>query len=286
MHPEYPFQSNYYTMDGHRLHYVDEGQGDVIFMVHGNPTWSFFYRKLIALLARNHRVIAVDHMGCGLSDKPQNYDYCLQHHIDNLDSLVQHLQIESFSLVIHDWGGAIGMGLAAKHPDSINRVMVLNTAAFRSKRIPLRISICKLPILGPILVRGLNAFAGPAIRMAVTEKMPSDVAAVFLAPYDSWKNRVAVSAFVADIPLNVGHRSYAALLEVEKGLEHFQESRLPMLICWGGKDFCFNDSFYEEWCKRFPDAASHYFKNGGHYILEDKFSEIAPLALKFFEGQE
>ncbi|HIQ38295.1 MAG TPA: alpha/beta fold hydrolase [Desulfocapsa sulfexigens] len=286
MYPDYPFQSNYHTIGNYRLHYVDEGQGDVILMVHGNPTWSFYFRKLITLLAKNHRIIAVDHLGCGLSDKPQDYDYCLQNHINNLDSLLQNLEIKSFSLVVHDWGGAIGMGVAAKHINSIQRAMILNTAAFRSKRIPLRISVCRWPIVGKLLVRGLNGFAGPAIHMAVSQKMEKDVVTAFLAPYDSWNNRVAVSAFVEDIPLDSSHPSYQTLINVEKGLEQLQERQLPMLICWGGKDFCFNDLFYEEWCKRFPHADTHYFKEGGHYILEDAFDEIAPLAQYFFGSAE
>ncbi len=286
MYPDYPFQSNYYTIGEHRLHYVDEGQGDVIVMVHGNPTWSYYYRRLISLLSKQHRIIAVDHMGCGLSDKPQDYDYCLQNHINNLDSLLQNLQIGSFSMVVHDWGGAIGMGVAAKHPDLIKRAMILNTAAFRSQRIPFRISVCRWPFVGKLLVRGLNGFAGPAVTMAVSKKMDKNVAAAFVAPYNSWQNRVAVASFVEDIPLDSSHPSYQTLLTVEKGLEKFQERQLPMLICWGGKDFCFNDSFYDEWCKRFPHADTHYFKEAGHYILEDAFDEIAPLALKFFESTE
>ncbi|MBL4902751.1 MAG: alpha/beta fold hydrolase [Desulfocapsa sp.] len=286
MYPDYPFQSNYYTIGNHRLHYVDEGQGDVILMVHGNPTWSFYFRKLITLLAKNHRIIAVDHLGCGLSDKPQEYNYSLQNHINNLDALLQHLRVKSFSLVVHDWGGAIGMGVAVKNIDSIQRAMVLNTAAFRSDRIPFRISVCRWPVVGKLLVRGLNGFAGPAVKMAVSKKMAKNVAAAFLAPYDSWNNRVAVSSFVEDIPLDSSHPSYQTLLKVEKGLEQLQTRQLPMLICWGGKDFCFNDSFYDEWCKRFPHADAHYFKDGGHYILEDAFDEIAPLALSFFEDTE
>ncbi len=282
VYPEYPFQSHFHTIGTHRLHYVDEGQGPVIVMVHGNPTWSFYYRRLIALLSRENRVIAIDHLGCGLSDKPQDYNYCLQNHIDNLSSLVHHLDIESFSLVVHDWGGAIGMGVAGEDPGAVEKMMVLNTAAFRSQRIPFRISVCRWPLIGELLVRGLNGFAGPAVSMAVTRKMEREVAASYLAPYDSWKNRVAVAAFVKDIPLSETDPSYQALVNVEQGLEKLQERRVPMMICWGGKDFCFNKHFYDEWCRRFPEAEAHYFSSSGHYVLEDAFSEIAPLAQQFF----
>ena len=219
-----------------------------------------------------------------MSDKPQDYNYCLQNHIDNLEALLLHLDVQYFSLVVHDWGGAIGMGVVAKKPDTLKRAMVLNTAAFRSQRIPFRISVCRWPLIGEPLVRGLNGFAGPAVSMAVTKKMPKDTARAFLAPYDSWHNRVAVSAFVKDIPLSSDHPSYQSLLSVEHGLEKLQESQIPMLICWGGKDFCFNKDFYDEWCLRFPHAHCHYFSESGHYILEDAFEEIAPLATQFFRS--
>jgi len=282
VYPDYPFKSHFVSIDGHKIHYIDEGQGETIVMVHGNPTWSYYYRRLISLLSENHRVIAIDHIGCGLSDKPQDYDYCLRNHIDNLDALLTHTEVGSFSLVIHDWGGAIGMGMAAKRADSLSRVMVLNTAAFRSQRIPLRISLCRWPLIGAPLVRGLNGFAGPAVWMAVRKKMNKETANAFLAPYDSWSNRVAVAAFVKDIPLTSSHPSYKTLVAVEEGLENFQKAKLPMLICWGGQDFCFNKHFYDEWCLRFPEAECHYYKESGHYILEDSYDKIAPLALKFF----
>jgi len=286
VYPDYPFESHFFNPGIAKLHYVDEGHGDVIVMVHGNPTWSYYYRRLITLLAEDHRVIAIDHMGCGLSDKPQDYDYTLQNHIDNLHALLLELGVKSFSLVVHDWGGAIGMGVAAKNTELLERVLVLNTAAFRSQRIPFRISICRLPLIGELLVRGFNGFAGPAISMAVSRKMAKETAKAFLAPYNSWKNRVAVSAFVQDIPLYASHPSYQTLIDVETGLEKLQDSKVPMLICWGGKDFCFNKSFYEEWCQRFPHAEYHYFEESGHYVLEDSFDRIAPLARNFFRREE
>ena len=122
VYPDYPFSSHYLQLDGGRLHYIDEGTGPVIVMVHGNPTWSYYFRHLISLLRENHRVIALDHIGCGLSDKPQNYSYCLAQHIENLESLLTHLHIDRFSLVVHDWGGAIGIGCAVNHIKLLKRL--------------------------------------------------------------------------------------------------------------------------------------------------------------------
>lgn len=273
---EYPFSSNTFSIDGQNIHYLDEGEGPVVVLVHGNPTWSYYYRNLVRTLREDHRVIVPDHIGCGLSDKPQNYNYTLSQHISNLCSLLSHLEITKYSLVVHDWGGAIGMGCAVKHPDQLERIVILNSGAFRSSRIPLRISVCRWPLIGPLLVRGVNGFAWPATFMAVTKPLSPKVKEGYLHPYNSWANRVAVSAFVQDIPMTPTHRSYDTLVEVENGLQGIADAEIPMLILWGGNDFCFNRHFYEEWLERFPAASHHYFDDGGHYILEDEADVVIP----------
>jgi len=280
-HIPYPFTAKKISIDGNRLAYLDEGQGPVIVMLHGNPTWSFYYRNLVTLLRDRCRVIVPDHMGCGNSDKPQQYPYVLRAHIDNLEYLLDELNIEKYSLIVHDWGGAIGMGLAARQPSRIESLVILNTAAFRSTRIPLRISICRIPVVGDILVRGLNGFAGAAISMAVTRPLPLDVIKCYLQPYDSWANRIALLRFVQDIPLSPKDASWGTLLEVEKGLNLFRQT--PMLILWGGKDFCFTRYYFDEWVQRFPNAVKHFFPDAGHYVLEDALEEISPLLTTFFQ---
>jgi cis-3-alkyl-4-acyloxetan-2-one decarboxylase len=284
VHPEYQFSSQYIEVGEHRLHYIDEGSGSVIVMVHGNPTWSFFYRKLIQLLSKQHRVIAVDNIGCGLSDKPQNYEYTLENHIDNLTSILMHLEIDKCSLILHDWGGAIGMGYAAKKTDSIEKIALLNTAAFRSKNIPLRIALCRIPVLGEFLVRGLNGFAYAATYMAVVKPMDKLTRHYYLLPYNSWKNRIATHRFVKDIPLHRNHPSYDKLVEVEEGLSKLRQLNIPMLILWGGRDFCFTKIFYDEWKQRFPDAEAHFFEECGHYLLEDCFDRSAQFLEDFFQN--
>jgi haloalkane dehalogenase len=276
---QYPFTPKSVTVDGHRLSYLDEGTGPVVVMVHGNPSWSYLYRNLVTELKSTHRCIVPDHLGCGLSDKPQGYPYRLQNHIDNLTTLLEHLQIDKCVLVVHDWGGAIGMGWAGSHPDRIAGVVVLNTAAFHSSHLALRIAVCRWPVVGALLVRGLNGFAWPATFMAVHNKMAAEVAAGFLSPYNSWKNRVAVHRFVQDIPMREDHPSWPTLARVESSLAQLQDK--PMLLCWGGEDFCFNDHFYKEWRRRFPAASCHYFPEAGHYVLEDALDEIMPLLIPF-----
>ncbi len=276
---EYPFTPKSIMVDDHRMSYLDEGSGPVVVMVHGNPSWSYLYRNLVTELKDTHRCIVPDHIGCGLSDKPQDYPYRLQNHIDNLSSLLDHLQVEQCVLVVHDWGGAIGMGWAGAHPERIAGLVVLNTAAFASSHLAFRIAVCRWPVVGALLVRGCNGFAWPATFMAVHNKMSPGVAAGFLYPYNSWQNRVAVHRFVEDIPMGDAHPSRQTLAGVESSLVNLQDK--PMLICWGGEDFCFNDHFFKEWQRRFPAADSHYFAKAGHYVLEDALEEIMPLLSSF-----
>ena len=278
---QYPFTPKKFSNNGHTLSYLDEGQGSPIVMLHGNPTWSFYYRNLVSLLRNKHRVIVPDHIGCGFSDKPQDYPYLLENHIDNIERLLAELSIDKLSLVVHDWGGAIGMGLASRKPDRIKSITVMNTAAFTSQRIPLRISLCRIPILGDILVRGFNGFAKGALTMAVTKKMKPEIAREYIAPYDSWANRIALLRFVQDIPLSPKDQSWDTLVAIEKSLIQFQN--IPMLVLWGGKDFCFTRHFYDEWLLRFPDANGHFFADAGHYVLEDAFDRLAPLITTFMQ---
>jgi len=277
----YPFETHKLDIDGNKMSYVDEGQGRVIVMLHGNPTWSFFYRNLIKLLRGRYRVIVPDHMGCGLSDKPQDYPYRLADHVGNLEKLLDHLKIDKHSLVVHDWGGAIGMGYAAEHSERIEAMVVMNSAAFRSKRIPWRIAVCRLKYFGPLMVRGLNLFAGLAVFMAAKNHLPKQVRNGFLAPYDNWQNRIAIMRFIEDIPLDIHHPSWESLLKAEGGLDQFKDN--PILILWGGKDFCFDDSFFSEWKRRFPQARSIYLESAGHYLLEDANGEVDHLITGFLD---
>jgi haloalkane dehalogenase len=262
-----------------RYSYVDEGQGPVVLCVHGNPTWSFAWRHLIAELKRDHRVIAIDHIGCGRSDKPQQYPYRIAQHVENLVQLIDSLDLRDITLVGHDWGGCIGMGAAVRRPDRFSRFVLMNTAAFRSQRIPLRIAVCRIPVLGALAVRGFNGFAGAAIHMAVEKPLSKTAAAGYLAPYDSWAHRIATHEFVKDIPLKPSHPSYGTLVEIENGLAQFADR--PMLIPWGERDWCFTTEFRDEWLRRFPQARSLPFPDAGHYVFEDAKDRLGPAVRDF-----
>jgi len=271
----YPFLPHTFrTPFGARLSYLDEGtrSDEIVLMVHGNPTWSFFYRTLVRSLAPKFRCIVPDHIGMGLSEKPQDYTYTLARRIDDLEALVKSLGVRRIHLVVHDWGGAIGFGLAARMPETIGRIVILNTAAFRSRSIPFRIAVCRNRSLGTLLVRGLNGFAGPAVRMAMHRRsLDEGERRGFLFPYDSWAHRVAVDAFVKDIPLESAHVSYATLTTVEEGLPQFSGNRIS--IVWGGQDFCFNDEFLDRWKTIFPQARVTRIADAGHYVLDDAGEE-------------
>lgn len=272
--------------DGLRLHYIDEGEGEPVVMLHGNPTWSFYYRNLIETLSGQYRTIALDHIGCGLSEKPDDsrYAYSLKNRVDDLEALLDHLEVDrGITLVVHDWGGMIGMAYAVRHPERIARLVVLNTGAFplpSSKPFPWPLRVCRNTALGAWLVRGGNAFARIAARVGCKRRpMPKDLRDAYTAPYDSWANRIATLRFVQDIPLRAGDRGYDLVLATADRLEQLAD--VPMLIAWGLKDFVFDRHFLDEWTRRFPKAEVHRFEDCGHYILEDARDEIIPLIQKF-----
>lgn len=270
----YPFESKFLDIDGARMHYVDEGSGPTIVFVHGNPTWSFYFRDLIKGLRDQYRVIAVDHVGCGLSDKPQHYPYTLATHIENFSQLIEYLKLDRVTLGVHDWGGPIGLGWAVKNPQRIERLVVFNTAAFLGGKMPFRIRVCGWPFVGSFLVRGLNGFCRAAVYMACQDRtrMTRDVAAGYLSPYDSWRNRVAIHRFVRDIPYSDRVPSFGVFQEIESKLSTLRGK--SMTIFWGMRDFCFTHRFLAQWQQVFPEAAIHRFEKAGHYVVEDANEQI------------
>lgn len=249
------------------MHYVDEGEGEPIVCVHGNPTWSFYYRYLVKANRSAHRVIVPDHIGCGLSDKPQQYNYTLQQHIANLTELIESLQLSPFTLVVHDWGGPIGLGYAVQHPEMVKRILILNTAAFRSQRMYSGIALARVPFLGDFLVRGLNAFLWGSFVINTKRLMNAAVYSGYLYPYSSWSQRIGILRFVQDIPLKPSDTSYGTLALIEDNLNVLNSK--PISFVWGGLDRVFNDHFLSEWQRRFPKAHFSRLSDAGHWIMED-----------------
>ncbi|MBN1878043.1 MAG: alpha/beta fold hydrolase [Anaerolineae bacterium] len=280
----YPFRSYWLDLDNARLHYVDEGPRDAppVVMVHGNPTWSFYYRTLIPGISQMFRVIVPDHIGCGLSDKPQDYSYTLEQHIQNLEYLIAHLDLKDVTLVLHDWGGGIGMGYATRHPANVARFVIFNTSAFFVPAIPWSLMLARSPMLGEILLRGFNVFARGALLWGTAQhaRFTPVVRAGYLAPYDNWFNRIAIYRFVQDIPANSYHPTRHTVNEIDKRLILFRDH--PMLIIWGARDFVFTvKDFLRGWQERFPQAEVHILEDAGHFVVEDAHERILPLMQTF-----
>jgi len=279
----YPFASQHMQLEKLRYHYLDEGHGSPLLMVHGNPTWSFYWRNLVLAFRDHHRVVVPDHIGCGLSDKPQRYDYTLDQHIANLAALVEQLDLHDVTLLAHDWGGAIGLGTALRLPERFSRLILFNTGAFPPPFVPLRIRICRTPLIGAWAMRRLNLFARAALRMATEypQRLQGAVGAGLLAPYDSWEHRVAIARFVQDIPFSRQHPTYRSLESIHRELPGLADR--PVQLIWGMRDWCFRPSCLEMLHDIFTDAEVHRLDNAGHYVVEDAHDRIVPWVTDFLQ---
>ncbi len=288
----YPFESHWLDIAGIRMHYLDEGPHDapLVLMVHGNPTWSFYYRNLVLALRDRYRCIVPDHIGCGLSDKPSDaqYTYTLGQRISDLDALMEHLQPKTpIHLIVHDWGGMIGFGWAADRPGQIASMVIANTAAFplpATKKLPSALWLVRNTKLGVFLVQGLNAFSGLAARVAFKKPVSAEVRKAYTGPYDSWDNRIATLRFVQDIPLNKDDPGFNIVQATESRLSDFCDK--PCLLAWGEKDFVFDLHFLNKWKEIFPQAKVLSYPDCGHYIFEDGGPPLTQAICDFLDGYE
>ncbi len=289
-YPDYPSESSCYTsVNGRRMHYLEGGndKSEVVVMVHGNPSWSFYYRHLFSALIEKYHCVVPDHIGMGLSDKPGNeYEFTLKQRVDDLNVLLSSLGVDkNITLIVHDWGGMIAMAYATRYPEKIKRLVISNTAGFhipKGREVPWQLKLSRTPIIGALLIQGLNAFCrGGVIQCVTRNPMSNEIKNAYLAPYDSWANRLSVLRFVEDIPLDKKHPTYDLVDEVDKNLDQF--SNLPMLVCWGLNDFVFDQYYLDEWKKRMPNAEFHEF-DAGHYLLEDAGDEVIPIIQKFISS--
>lgn len=284
----FPYPSQSFSLGQHSMAYVDVGSGDrTLLCVHGNPTWSFYYRSILDRFSDRYRVIAVDHLGCGRSDKParDQFAYSLAAHRDNLVSLIDHLDLQRVTLIAHDWGGAIGLSTLCERRDRFERIVLLNTAAFPPPYVPWRIAACRFPVLGTAAVRGMNAFARAAITMAMSRrKLDPAVATGLLEPYDNWTNRVAIDAFVRDIPMTSSHPTHSTLVELEAQLPSLAST--PSALIWGMKDWCFRPECLRRFQSVWPGAFSVEIGDAGHYVIEDATDEVLRAIEEFFASTE
>jgi haloalkane dehalogenase len=286
--PDYPFVPKAFVHpNGLTQSYLDEGSGDPVVMLHGNPSWSYYWRKLVLGLRDRYRCIVPDHIGMGLSDKPDDsrYAYTLQSRVDDLQRLLDSLPLgDSITLAVHDWGGMIGFGWALRNTARVKRLVILNTAAFplpAAKAMPWQLALGRDSRLGAGLIRGFNAFAGGAVRYGVETKMLPAVGRAYVAPYDSWANRISTLRFVQDIPLSPGDKAWSLVEQAGERLPTFADR--PAFIGWGLRDFVFDQHFLEGFQRALPNAEQHVFGDAGHYVLEDKAAILTPAIRSFLD---
>ena len=293
--PDYPFTPlRVEVRSGIEMSYLDEGarDGEVVVMLHGNPSWSFYWRHLVLGLRDRYRCIVPDHVGMGLSDKPDDapgaaprYDYTLQSRVDDLGALLDTLGISGpVTLVVHDWGGMIGFGWALSHMDRVKRLVILNTAAFPlpgAKPMPWQLSLGRDSRPGGWLIRRFNLFARGAAWLGTRQRLPAAVREAYIAPYRGWSNAISTLRFMQDIPLREGDPAWSLVAESGRRLHEFADR--PAFIGWGLRDFVFDRHFLEGFREALPQAEVHAFEDAGHYVLEDKHEALVPAIREFLD---
>jgi pimeloyl-ACP methyl ester carboxylesterase len=283
----YPFASHWADLPAGRMHNLDEGPqtpnnnaAPTLLFVHGNPTWSFHWRRLIAALSPDYRCVAPDHVGCGLSDRPPRL-LSLDEHEDNLCALVEQLELERITLIAQDWGGAIGLGAMQRMPERLASIALFNTGAFPPRYIPWRIRACRIPVIGRFAVQGGNLFSLAALRMTLARRTSLEpaVRAGYLAPYDNWANRRGVYGFVNDIPRGPRHPTWRTLAAIERGLPAFADR--PIALIWGMRDWCFRPDCLERFLEAWPQAEVHRLADVGHWVVEDAPDESQAIVEEF-----
>ncbi|MDG6348776.1 alpha/beta fold hydrolase [Luteimonas sp. 8-5] len=279
---------------GIRMSYLDEGpqDGEVVVMLHGNPSWSYYWRHLVLGLRDRYRCIVPDHVGMGLSDKPDDapdasprYDYTLQSRVDDLTTLLDKLGIDGpVTLAVHDWGGMIGFGWALSHMPRVKRLVVLNTAAFplpAAKAMPWRLSLGRDSRVGGWLIRRFNLFARGAARFGTQRKLPRAVREAYSGVYDGWDNAISTLRFMQDIPLREGDRAWPLVAEAGRRLHEFADR--PAFLGWGLADFVFDRHFLDGFRAALPQAEVRAFDDAGHYVLEDRHELLVPAIRGFLD---
>jgi cis-3-alkyl-4-acyloxetan-2-one decarboxylase len=303
--PDYPFTPRRFEVrPGIAMSYLDEGprDGEVVVMVHGNPSWSYYWRHLVRGLSDRYRCIVPDHVGMGLSDRPDDgggtrpprtpvrrageYDYTLASRVQDLTTLLDSLRITGpVTLAVHDWGGMIGFGWALSHMPQVKRLVVLNTAAFplpAAKRMPLRLSLGRDSRAGAWAIRRFNLFARGAARFGTLRRLSPAVRAAYSGVYDGWDRAISTIRFMQDIPLAPGDRAWALVEEAGRRLPEFADR--PAFLGWGLRDFVFDRHFLDGFRRALPQAEVHAFDDAAHYVLEDRHEVLVPAIRRFLDA--
>lgn len=279
---DYPFVSRYAEVCGYRMHYLDEGQGPVVVLLHGNPTWSYYYRHLIRTLRERFRVIAPDHIGCGLSEHPRDVSFRAADRMQHLEQLFAQLGLTSYSMVMHDWGGPIGSGVAVRHPEALQRIVYLNTTLTETESLPAIIKNAAHPLLGRFITQYSMQFLRLTTTVGAARGLDRETRAGYYAPYRSIADRKAIWDFVADIPFSASHPTHEQMSILAEKLPLLRE--VPTLILWGLKDPCFHRGMLDKVAIHFPQAEIHEYPNASHLVLEDERDDVCRRIEQFLSG--
>lgn len=279
---EYPFLSRFIRIHGQRVHYIDEGKGDVILFVHGTPSWSFDFRHQIKILSKTHRCVALDHIGFGLSDKPKSYDYGTPTHAHTLEQFIGHLQLQNITLVVHDFGGPIGLHYAVHHADNIKRIVVLNTWMWSSEGEPAFEKFKKVlrsPLL-PILYTYFNFSPRFLLPASFGDKrLKRSLIKQYTLPFKKFSERKGPLAFAK------------SLLHDQKWFDSIWKNRAsiadkPVLLIWGMKDKFIHSGYLDKFSEAFPQAEVHKLETCGHFPQEEESISVAAFISKFLNQRQ
>lgn len=282
----FPFAPHYYSINGVDLHFVDEGSGEPVVMVHGDPTWGYLYRHFIPPLSQHYRCVVPDLMGMGKSAIPQERAlYRLQQHRANLEALLLHLDLRDITLVLHDWGGPVGLGAATLHPERIKRLVLMNTWAFApwpAGSLPRLLELIR-SARGEAFVLQKNGYLEPALRGTTfhAEKLTQSVMEAYLAPFPTPESRLAMLCWSQDIPVQETDVSYAEMKRIEAGLPEF--SRIPILLVWGMRDPVLSTPVLRRWQQLYPQSTTLELEDAGHFLQEDAPERIVQYIETFLQ---
>jgi haloalkane dehalogenase len=274
--PDYAFEPRYVERDGLRMHYIDEGSGAPILLLHGEPTWSFLYRKLIPTLSAAGRAIAPDYFGFGRSDKPTRIeDYSYDFHYASVERLANQLDLRETTVVVHDWGGPIGLRLAVEHPDRVARLVILNTG-IGAGRAP---SDEWLRFRAFVRRVGTDLVPGQLIRISAVTELADEVVESYNAPFPTPESKAGVLAFPEQVPTEIDHPNAAKMLEIRAELERWEK---PALVLFSDSDPIFSTVAAEHMASRIPGAGpAEIIADAGHFLQEEKGEEIAVRIVRF-----
>jgi len=283
----YPFAPHYLDINGFQMHFVDEGDGEPVLLLHGDPTWGYLWRQFIPALAQHRRCIVPDQMGMGKSGTPESpYPYRLRHHIANLEALLLHLDLQNLTLMLHDWGGPVGLGMATLHPQRIKRLVLMNTWAFASwpgAPFPRLIELIRSD-RGEKFVLEKNGYLEPALLGTThhPEKLTKTVMDAYRAPFPRLESRLAMLCWSRDIPVHHTDPSFAEMKRIEGALPQF--NRTPTLLVWGMRDPVLTESVLRLWQQIYPHAITHEIDDASHFLQEDAPDLVVSFIEEFLDA--